>query len=381
MTTETSILAYFEDLEDPRIERNRKHPLINVVTIAVLGVICGADNWVDIERYGKAKQDWLAEFLDMSNGVPSHDTFGRVFRWLDAEVFQERFAAWTQGICQRTDGQLVAVDGKKMRGSHDRTHDKDGIWIVSAWVGENRMVLGQQQVAEKSNEITAIPELLAALDITGCVITVDALGTQTAIATTIVEGQADYILPVKGNQGTLYEDIEMLFDGFEAENYQNVAFDTFKQVSEGHDRREIRQCWVVAQAQYCAYLRRAAHWDNLISLVKLVSIRFTNTKEPETTIRYFISSWRATAREFLQRIREHWQIENKLHWVLDIAFREDASRIRKDHAPANMAVLRHIATNLLKQESSVNVGVAAKRKMAGWDNDYLLKVLCPSLET
>lgn len=375
MTIETSIQVYFADLDDPRIERNRKHALMNILTIALLGVLSGADTWVDIQRYGEAKRDWLASWLDLSNGIPSHDTFGRVFRWLDAEQFQARFVAWTQRICQVTDGQLVALDGKKLRRSQDRAHQRDGIWMVSAWVSEKRMVLGQRQVAEKSNEITAVPELLAALDLSGCVVTVDALNTQTATAEQIVKANADYILPVKANQGTLYEDLELLFEGFEAENYRAVPHDTAKQVAEGHDRRELRQCWVVSEPEYRAYLRREANWPKLTSLVKLLTVRMT-AKKAEVTVRYFISSWSACAQAFLSHIRQHWQIENGLHWVLDIAFREDESRIRKDHAPQNMAVLRHMALNLLKQETTTKVGLAAKRKMAGWDNAYLLKVLC-----
>jgi predicted transposase YbfD/YdcC len=376
MLSEASIWAYFANVEDPRKDKNRKHPLINIIGIAILGVICGADTWVDIERYGKAKQAWLGTFLDLSNGIPSHDTFGRVFRWLDAEQFQQRFTAWTQQLCAITHGQVVAMDGKKLRRSQDRAHERDGIWMVSAWVSDNRLVLGQRQVEAKSNEITAIPELLALLDLTGCVVTLDAMGTQTAIAQQIVKADADYILPVKENQGTLYEDMQLLFEGFEAEAYRDVAYDTAKQGSEGHDRREIRQCWVVSDAEYRAYLRRGAEWANLNSLVKLLTVRVTPQKT-EITIRYFISSWSASALAFLKRIRDHWQIENGLHWVLDIAFREDECRIRKDHAPQNMATLRHLAINLLKQEQSIRVGIAAKRKMAGWDDAYLLRVLCP----
>ena len=268
----------------------------------------------------------------MSKGIPSHDTFGRVFRWLDAEEFQKRFIAWTERLCEMSSGQMVALDGKKLRRSQDRSHQRHGIWMVSAWVSDNRLVLGQRKVDEKSNEITAIPERLAALDITGCVVTIDAMGTQTAIAQQIVEAQADYLLPVKENQGTLYEDIEMLFDGFEDENHLAVPHDTCKQISEGHDRREIRQCWVVSLPEYRAYLRRGQEWPRLTSLVKLLTVRITPSKT-EVTHRYFISSWTASAQIFLQHIRQHWQIENGLHWVLVFAFRQDESRLRKDHAP------------------------------------------------
>lgn len=376
MLARTSILDYFSDLDDPRIEKNQKHPLMNVLTIAILGVICGADTWVDIERYGKAKQAWLSTFLDLKNGIPSHDTFGRVFRWLDVEQFQALFIAWTQQVCELSAGAVVAVDGKKLRRSHDLRHERDGIWMVSAWASDNRMVLGQTQVDAKSNEITAIPQLLRVLDIRDCVVTIDALGTQTTIAQHIVQAGADYILPVKDNQGTLHEDLSLLFDGFESEHYVAVSYDTAKQVVEGHNRREIRHCWVVQQPEYRAYLRREQHWPRLNALIKLLTIRQTPHKTA-VTIRYFISSWSASAQAFLTRIRDHWQIENGLHWVLDIAFREDESRIRKDHAPRNMALLRRIALNLLKQETSARVGIAAKRKMAGWDNTFLLSVLCP----
>ena len=376
MFPQTNIMSYFGDMDDPRTGQNITHPLVNIVMIAILGVICGADGWVDIERYGNAKKDWLSSFLDLEKGIPSHDSFGRVFRWLDEDAFQARFIKWTASLCQETEGQLVAMDGKKLRGSHERRKGRDGIWMVSAWSSENRLVLGQKKVDEKSNEITAIPELLAQLDITGCVVTLDALNTQTAIAKQIVDAEADYILAVKKNQGTLHEDLENLFTGFEYDHYQDIIYETAQCENDEHDRQEFRQIWVVSEPEYRNYLRRGKLWVNLKYLIKLVSVRVTANKT-ETTHRYFISSWQASPQQFMTAIREHWQIENGLHWVLDIAFREDESRIRKDQAPQNMAVLRHLALNLLKQETSVKVGIAAKRKMAGWDNDYLFKVICP----
>ena len=376
MFPESSIMSYFADMEDPRSGQNITHPLMNIVIIAILGVLCGADGWVDVERYGNAKKDWLSSFLNLEKGIPSHDTFGRFFRWLDEGVFQSRFAQWTAHLCQQTQGQLVAMDGKKLRRSQDRRKGRDGIWMVSAWASENRLVLAQKKVDEKSNEMTAIPELLSQLDITGCIVTLDALNTQTGIAQQIVDAQADYILAVKENQGTLYEDLQMLFDGFDDEHYQTVVYQTTQNENEGHDRQEFRQIWVVCEPEYRDYLRRGKVWANLKSLIKLVSVRVTADKT-ETSTRYFISSWQATAQDFMVAVREHWQIENGLHWVLDIAFHEDEARIRKNHAPQNMAVLRHIALNVLKQETSVKVGMATKRKMAGWDNNYLLKVVCP----
>lgn len=378
MNFEQSIMHYFGDVEDPRATEKVTHPLVNIVSIAILGTICGADDWVSIEMYGNAKKEWLSTFLDMSNGVPSHDTFGRVFRWLDETVFESKFAEWTAHICNATAGQVVAVDGKKLRRSHDRRHGRDGIWIVSAWTSENRLVLGQRQVSEKSNEITAIPHLLRQLDLTNCVVTVDALNTQTSVAQQIIDAQADYIMAVKGNQGTLFEDLKLLFEGFEDDHYQTTPHETAHTTNHGHGREEYRQVWVVEQPEHRQYLRQGHQWAKLHSLLKLVTVRYvTATDKMETSTRYFISSWHASAEDFLRVIREHWQIENGLHWVLDVAFREDDSRIRKDHAPANVARLRHIAVNLLKQESTLKVGINNKRKRAGWDNAYLQKVVCP----
>lgn len=378
MNFETSVLSYFGELEDPRSGHNLTHPFINIVTIAILATICGADDWVAVETYGHAKKDWLGTFLDLSNGIPSHDTFGRVFRWLDEDTFQLKFSEWTARICEATQGEVVAIDGKKLRRSGDRLHKRDGIWMVSAWASENRMVLGQTNVDDKSNEITAIPQLLAQLDLSGCVVTVDALNTQTKIAKQIVDAQADYIMAVKGNQGTLYQDLQLLFEGFESEMYQDVLYQTARTVNQAHGREEYRQVWVVTEPEYRQYLRPHKKWAKLHSLIKLVSVRYLPDKDKmQTSTRYFISSWQATADDFLKAIRDHWQIENGLHWVLDVAFREDESRIRKDHAPANMALLRHIAVNLLKQEKTAKIGISNKRKRAGWDDDYLERIVCP----
>ena len=230
---------------------------------------------------------------------------------------------------------------------------------------------------DKSNEITAIPELLDQLDLSGCVVTVDALNTQTAIAQQIVDGKADYIMAVKGNQGTLYQDLQFLFDGFETEMYQDVIYHTARTVNQTHGREEYREIWVVSEPAYRQYLRQHKKWAKLHTLIKLVTVRYLPQKDKmQTSTRYFISSWQASAEDFLQAIRAHWQIENNLHWVLDVAFREDESRIRSDHAPANMALLRHIAVNLLKQEKTAKIGVSNKRKRAGWDDDYLERVVC-----
>ena len=374
MSQKTTITEYFDDLDDPRKGNNKTHPLINIITIAICGVISGADGWVDIESYGNAKAEWLNTFLDLSKGIPSHDTFGRVFRQINPDEFQASFITWTQAISQLNEGEIVSLDGKKLRRSKDSTHGKDGIWMVSAWASENNLVLGQEKVDDKSNEITAIPTLLKLLDIEGCIVTIDAIGTQTEIVEQIVDSKADYILPVKGNQKGLSEDIRLLFDGFEADDYVDVEHDPYKQHSVGHGREEMRECWMVDKPEYLDFLRNQKQWKNLRSLAKLKTTR-TQSGKTTVTIRYFISSLLMDAQHFIHAVRHHWQIENGLHWVLDIAFREDDSRIRKENAPQNMAIIRHIATNLLKQEKTAKIGVKAKRKKAGWDNDYLLTVL------
>jgi predicted transposase YbfD/YdcC len=369
-----SITAHFASLQDPRIERTKLHQLLDILVIAICAVICGADDWVEVELFGNAKLAWLGTFLELPNGIPSHDTFGRVFARLNPEQFQQCFLAWIQAVSAVTGGQVVAIDGKVLRGSGDRVLGKAGIDMVSAWATANHLVLGQVKVDDKSNEITAIPKLLQVLEIAGCIVTIDAIGCQTEIAATIIALDADYVLAVKENQGHLYEDIKDLFDAAQEVNFQHVPHDYAKTTDKGHGRLEIRQCWIIADAALVTYLRNYAGWRNLRTIVKVVSERRVNGA---TTVeaRYFISSLAGDALEVLKAVRSHWGIENALHWVLDIAFDEDHHRVRKDNGPANFAVLRHIALNLLKQEKSVKVGTKAKRLKAGWDEPYLLKVL------
>lgn len=368
------LLKSFEDLPDPRSERNQEHRLLSIVAIAVCGTICGADNWVDIEAYGRAKAEWLSSWLELPNGIPSHDTFGRVFRFLNPAAFQACFLEWVSQFGIPKAGEVVALDGKQMRGSKEVQSGKEGLYMVSAWAAEQGIVLGQRKVDEKSNEITAIPALLDVLAIEGCVVTIDAMGCQTGIAQKIIEQQADYMLAVKGNQGTLSEDITDLFTGFEQGNWQAVDHDYFKTVNKEHGRLEIRECWRVTQPAYLAYVRRYPDWKGLRSLVKIVSQRQLAGKT-STQTRYFISSLDTSAQRCLQICRDHWQIENSLHWVLDVAFGQDQNRVHKDHAPENLAVLQHIALNLVKQEKSTRSSVKTKRLRAGWDNAYLWKIL------
>ena len=376
--TDAPIAQYFGELDAPRIDRSKRHTLLDIITIALCGIICGADSWVDIELFGKCKEDWFRTFLELPNGIPSHDTFGDVFARLDPEQFQRCFMEWVQAVAQVTQGEVVAIDGKTVRRSHDRTLGKKAIHMVNVWASSNGLALGQTKVDEKSdeksNEITAIPKLLQMLELSGCIVTIDAMGCQKEIAREIIEAQADYLLAVKENQGRLYDDVRDLFEGAEEYDFEGVPYDFARTLNKGHGRLETRQCWVITDPDCLDYLQNRQQWANLNAVAKVTAQRETAT---ETTVhsRYYISSLAEPAKSLLEATRRHWGIENSLHWSLDVTLREDHSRVRKDHGPQNLAVLGQIALNLLKQETSLKRGLQGKRLKAGWVEDYLLKVL------
>ena len=369
----SSLGQYFGGLPDPREGQNVQHPLLSILSIAICAVICGADNRVDVEMFGQAKQAWLATFLDLPHGIPSHDTFGRVFRRINPDAFESCFSEWTQALCRLTAGEVVALDGKQLRRSKDGVLGREGIRLVSAWASENALMLTQAPVEAVHNEIPILFRLLRLLDLSDAVITIDGIGCQTEIATAIREQHADDVLAVKGNQETLAYDVQAAFEP----TTRDFASQYAKTVNKGHGRIEIRECWATDAPDVLAFIQDLKAWSGLRSLVKVTSERRLPTKTEYET-RYFISSLPPDPTHLLQVVRSHWQIENAFHWVLDIAFREDESRVRKDHAPRIFALLRRLALNLLKHETSLKVGTKAKRLRAGWDAPDLLKVLCSS---
>jgi predicted transposase YbfD/YdcC len=369
-----TIQSHFKQVDDPRCTYLNDHPLINILTIALCAMIAGAESWTDVANFGKQKIDWLNKYLDLKNGIPSHDTFGRVFERLDPEQFRQGFLSWVQAVFEITNEQVIAIDGKQLRRSHDKSMKKKAIHMVSAWATANHLVLGQVKVKGKSNEITAIPALLALLDLTGCIITIDAIGTQTNIAQQIIDQGGDYLLSVKKNQKQLYEDIKLFFKLAQENDFAKVNHNYHRTTNGGHGRIEIRQCWAISDVESLAFLRGEANWPQLKTIVMMQFERRIKRKVTQQT-HYFITSVTNDAQTILAAKRDHWGIENGLHWVLDVAFREDDCRVRKGNAAQNLAILRHMAVNLLKQEKTAKGGIKAKRLQAAWNNDYLVKVL------
>jgi len=368
-TSPPDIATHFVDLKDPRMVGENRHLLIDILVIAICGVVSGASGWEQIEIFGKAKQEWLGSFLELPNGIPGHDTFRRVLSRVNANVFQECFLNWVQSLVQAVDGEVIPIDGKTLRRSYDSGSGMAATHMVSAWAGANKLVLGQVKTEEKSNEITAIPALLKLLEIKGCIVTIDAMGCQKKIAKQIIQQNGDYVLGLKGNQGTLLEAVEKVFTEADAETLNGGQFDFHQTKDTGHGRSEVRSYFTTAAHD----LPMAHLWKGLKTIGVVVSEREEKGKK-STEYRYYISSLENNAELFGNAVRSHWGIENSLHYVLDVTLREDECRIRKGDAPENFAVLRHIARNLLQREKT-KMSIKQKQFRSACDNTFLEKVL------
>lgn len=369
-----SVRAAFASLPDPRVARTRRHALLDIITIALCAVICGADSWVEVEEFGRTKEGWLRSFLALPNGIPSHDTFGRVFAALDPAHFEACFLAWVVAGTTPVDGEVVALDGKCVRRSGDAGAGRGPVLLLNAWATARGVALGQVAVPAGGNEITALPTLLEVLALDGCTVTVDAIGCQTEVARAVRAQGADYVLAVKGNQPWLAEDLTDFFTEAQTLAFADIPHTTHRTIDSGHGRLEVRQVWATDDPDARWYVDPSHRWPDLRSLAMVQAERRVGDTVTQHT-RYYISSLPADARLLGRAIRRHWGIENELHWVLDVAFAEDYCRARTGSAAQNLALLRKCALNLLRRESTARIGIKAKRLKAGWSDDYLAAVL------
>jgi predicted transposase YbfD/YdcC len=365
------LAPFFADLPDPRLDRTKRHPLLSIVILAVCATLGGANGWVDIERFAKAKFAFFRQFLDLPHGIPSHDTFGRVFALLDPAALLTCIQRWLAALGAAVAGEVVAIDGKTLRGSFDTAAAQSPLHLVSAWATTARLVLGQVAVDAKSNEITAIPLLLELLDLRGCIVTIDAMGCQKEIAATIRAQEADYVLAVKDNQPTLHQTIAEAFIAQAEADFRDVTLRRSKTVERGHGREETREYFVAAAP---AALRDSADWKDVRSIDMVVRTRVQDGEESDEIV-YYLSSLPPKVKAFARAVRGHWGVENRLHWSLDVVFAEDQSRVRKDHGPANLGMLRRLALSILQRDTSSKDSVRGKRLSAGWNEDMLWKLL------
>jgi predicted transposase YbfD/YdcC len=370
MIVDRSLTRHFATLEDPRCALKRRHNLLDMIVIAIAATLCGADGWVQIEEFGRSKQAWLKQFLELPNGIPSHDTFGRVFSLLQPEAFEACFRDWVEAIREVIPGEVIAIDGKTLRRSHDRGKGLAALHLVSAWATANRVVLGQVATKAKSNEITAIPQVLDLLQLNGCIVTIDAMGCQTAIAEQIVAQGGRYVLALKGNQSTLATEVEEAFIQADAREYTDVASEFLETTEQGHGRRETRRYRTLGDL---SGVPCSALWEAMDMIGMVESEREVNGKITRET-RFYIGAIGTDVETFAYAVRGHWGVENQLHWSLDVSFREDASRVRDPEARENLALIRRVALTRLQHDDST-LGIQSKRLKAGWDERYLATLL------
>jgi len=357
-------------IPDPRRDKNKKHRLETILFVSLCAVISGAESWLAIERFAKSRKEWLAHYVDLGEGIPSHDTIGRVFSLLDPEVFQKVLLKWIQDVSQKSQGKIISIDGKSLRRSHDRNRAQQMLHLVHAWASQNHLLLGEVRTDEKSNEITAIPALLKMLSLKGAIVTVDAMGTQRDIAEQICAAKGDYVMALKGNQGTAHQEIEQYWQ--DKPLCQEAA--CYETVEKGHGRIEERRYWI---SEDLDWFEDKGKWKGLVSIGCVESKR---TVRGETSVehRYYLTSLKANAQEFAEAVRAHWSVENALHWVLDVSFREDESRIRIGHAAQNFSFLRKMALMMLQDDRTSKSSIKGKRQEAAWNTDYLAKVVFKS---
>lgn len=367
----SSLIEQFSELADPRILLKTRHKLIDIVVITVCAMLGGADDWVEIANFARGKEALFRRFLELPNGIPSHDTFGRVFARVEPSEFGKCLIRWLREVFPSADTDIIAIDGKTCRRCHDRSNGKPPIHMVNAWAVKNHMVLGQMKTDAKSNEITIIPELLKVISIKDCTVTIDAMGCQKEIAKQIVAQGGDYVFSLKGNQGNLHKEVELLFENAKQDHYKDVSHDTHKTVDGEHGRIETRTYTTIGDVDW---FEEKGKWAKLTTFGMVESEREIRGQVTRET-RYYISSLPNDAKRFGEAARGHWGVENSLHWCLDIAFREDDCRLRVGHGAHNMAVIRRFALSLVKQDPSRKIGVKASRKRAGWDDGYLLTLL------
>lgn len=374
------LLAHLAPVRDPRINRRKEHDLLDILVIAICCMLCGGEGFNDMEDFGKAKYDWFKTFLKLRNGIPSHDTFNRVFAALDPKEFLECFLRWTQSLRQSLAQEIVALDGKALRRALDQGESVK--YVVSAWAESNGLVLGQLKVADKSNEITAVPELLRVLELSGCIVTVDAMGCQKKIAREIIDADAGYVLALKGNQEQVHEEIKAFLDAALLEQQASrpagaklsqaaASLKSCQTVEKDHGRLEIRRYY---QSDYLDWFADRAKWEGLKSCGMVESIREVDG-QTTTERRYYLASLGSEVETFARAVRSHWGVENKVHWIMDVCFREDQSRARAGYAAENLATLRRLALNLLRREKTKKRGIKGKQLNAGWDHAYLLRLL------
>jgi predicted transposase YbfD/YdcC len=369
----TTIEEHFSQIKDPRLERTKLHQLIDIITITICAVISGAESWDDIEYFGECKYEWFKSFLALPNGIPSHDTFNRVFAQINPQELEKCFSDWVKSISNLLPGEQIAIDGKTLRHSYDHKQEQKAIVMVSAWARNSGLVLAQRKVDKKSNEITAVPELLKVLELSGAIVTLDAMGCQTKIVNQIVNQKADYLITLKKNQPGLYRRVEDLFKLALSDNKDEHISSNYSVYESGHGRTEQRYYHVLNDIR--ELVDSSKKWSNFNSAIRVEYSRRLKNGKIKRESRYFITRLSQDAKQLAEYIRGHWSIENQLHWILDVDFREDDSRIRKDNAPENLAVIRHIALNILKQDKHIKASIKGKRKCAGWDNSYLVKLL------